>query len=91
MSDNKDELTGSEQPFVEHLLELRNRIMYSIYGVGLVALVLAFYPGPDGLLDFVAAPIRAHMPADARLIAVDVFSPFFVPLKVLMMVAVLIA
>ena len=90
--DNKqDELAGSEQPFVEHLIELRDRILYMLYGVAAVALVLAFYPGPDGLLNFIAQPIRAHMPPDSRLIAVDVFSPFFVPLKVLMMVAVLMA
>jgi sec-independent protein translocase protein TatC len=36
-------------------------------------------------------PIRAHMPPDARLIAVGVFSPFFVPLKVLAMAAVLLS
>jgi len=36
-------------------------------------------------------PIRAHMPPDAKLIAVGVFSPFFIPLKVLMMAAVLLA
>jgi sec-independent protein translocase protein TatC len=41
------------------------------------------------LIDFIAQPIRAHMPPGAKLIAVGVFSPFFVPLKVLMMVAVL--
>ena len=84
-----DELAGTEQPFVEHLIELRNRLLYAIYGIAAVALVLAFFPGPDGLLNFVAQPIRAHMPPDAKLIAVDVFSPFFIPLKVLMMVAVL--
>jgi len=36
-------------------------------------------------------PIKAHMPHDAKLIAIGVFSPFFVPLKVLMMAAVLLA
>ena len=84
-----DELAGTEQPFVEHLIELRNRLLYAIYGIAVVALALAFFPGPDGLLNFVAEPIRAHMPPDSKLIAVDVFSPFFIPLKVLMMVAVL--
>lgn len=86
-----DELAGTEQPFVEHLIELRNRLLYSLYGIAAVAIVLAFFPGPDGLLNLIAGPIRAHMPPDAKLIAVDVFSPFFVPLKVLMMVAVLLA
>jgi sec-independent protein translocase protein TatC len=47
--------------------------------------LLAIWPGPSGLIDFIARPIRAHMPPDAKLIAVGVFSPFFVPLKVLMM------
>ena len=84
-----DELAGTEQPFVEHLVELRNRLLYAIYGIAVVAIALAFFPGPDGLLNYVAQPIRAHMPPDAKLIAVDVFSPFFIPLKVLMMVAVL--
>jgi sec-independent protein translocase protein TatC len=40
---------------------------------------------------FLALPIRAHMPADAKLIAVGVFSPFFIPLKVLLMAGVLLA
>ncbi len=84
-----DELAGTEQPFVEHLVELRDRLLYAIYGIAAVAVVLAFFPGPDGLLNYIAQPIRAHMPPDSKLIAVDVFSPFFIPLKVLMMVAVL--
>ena len=90
-SSQEDELTGSEQPFVEHLIELRDRLLYSLYGIAAAAIVLAIYPGPDGLLNFIAHPIRAHMPPNARLIAVDVFSPFFIPLKVLMIVAVLLA
>ena len=51
-----DELAGTEQPFVEHLIELRNRLLYAIYGIAVVALALAFFPGPDGLLNFVAEP-----------------------------------
>ena len=41
--------------------------------------------------DLIAMPIRAHMPPDAKLIAVGVFSPFFIPLKVLMMAGLLLA
>ena len=86
-----DELAGTEQPFVQHLVELRDRLLYAIYGVAAAVAVLAMWPGPNGLIDFIARPIRAHMPPDAKLIAVGVFSPFFVPLKVLMLVAVLVA
>lgn len=92
MSDSQpkdDELAGTEQPFVQHLMELRDRLLYCIYGIAAAIAVLAIWPGPNGLIDFIARPIRAHMPPDAKLIAVGVFSPFFVPLKVLMLVGVL--
>lgn len=86
-----DELAGTEQPFVQHLIELRDRVVYSLIGVGVCMALLAIWPGPSGLIDLIAVPIRAHMPPDAKLIAVGVFSPFFIPLKVLMMAGVLLA
>lgn len=86
-----DELAGTEQPFVAHLMELRDRLLYCVYGLAVAAALLAFWPGPSGLIDLIAMPIRAHMPPDAKLIAIGVFSPFFVPLKVLGMTAVLLA
>ena len=85
-----DDLAGTEQPFVQHLIELRDRLLYCVYGIALAVVVLAIWPGPNGLIDFIAQPIKAHMPPDAKLIAVGVFSPFFVPLKVLMMVGMLV-
>lgn len=85
----EDELAGTEQPFVQHLMELRDRLLYCVYGIAVAVILLAIWPGPNGLIDFIAQPIRAHMPPNSKLIAVGVFSPFFVPLKVLMMVAVL--
>ncbi len=94
MSDAKkspDELAGSEQPFVQHLMELRNRLIYGMAGLLICMVGLAFWPGPSGLIDLIAVPIRAHMPPDAKLIAVDVFSPFFVPIKVLAMTALLMS
>ncbi|MEG1456923.1 MAG: Sec-independent protein translocase subunit TatC, partial [Comamonas sp.] len=48
-----DELAGTEQPFVQHLLELRNRLLYCIYGVALAVALLAMWPGPNGLIDFI--------------------------------------
>jgi sec-independent protein translocase protein TatC len=87
----EDELAGTEQPFVQHLMELRDRLLYCIYGLVVAGILLAIWPGPSGLIDLIAVPIRNHMPHDAKLIAVGVFSPFFVPLKVLAMTAVLLA
>jgi sec-independent protein translocase protein TatC len=89
--DKPDELAGTEQPFVDHLVELRDRLLYCIYGLIVATVLLAIWPGPSGLVDFITLPIKAHMPPDAKLIAVGVFSPFFIPLKLLMMGAVLLA
>ena len=86
-----DELAGTEQPFVQHLVELRDRLMYGMAGLAVCMAILAIWPGPSGLIDLIAIPIRAHMPPDAKLIAVGVFSPFFVPLKVLAMGALLMS
>ncbi len=86
-----DELAGTEQPFVQHLMELRDRLLYAMVGLGVCMGVLAIWPGPSGLIDLIAVPIRAHMPPDAKLIAVVVFSPVFVPLKVLAMAALLLS
>ena len=87
----EDELAGTEQPFVQHLMELRDRMVKALIAVGIVAGVLFFYPGPGALYDLLAAPLVAHLPAGATLIATSVISPFMVPLKVMLMAAFLIA
>lgn len=89
--DSADELAGTEQPFVQHLMELRDRLMYAMVGLAVCMALLAFWPGPSGLIDWIAIPIRAHMPPDAKLIAVGVFSPFFIPMKVLAMTALVMS
>lgn len=89
--ERSDELAGTEQPFVQHLMELRDRLLYAFAGVAVCMVLLAIYPGPSVLIDLIAMPIRAHMPPDVKLIAVGVFTPFFVPLKVLMIASCLLA
>ncbi len=87
----EDELAGTEQPFVAHLMELRDRLVRALIAVGLMALVLALYPGPAALYDILAHPLVANLPKGATLIATSVISPFMVPLKILMMTAFLMA
>ena len=95
MSDSKptseDELAGTEQPFVQHLIELRDRLVKAIIAIAIAALGLALYPGPGPLYDILAAPLVAHLPVGATLIATSVISPFMVPLKILLMTAFLMA
>lgn len=93
MSDtpSKDELAGTEQPFVQHLIELRDRLVKATIAVMVAGAALAIYPGPAELYDLLAAPLVAQLPAGATLIATSVISPFLVPLKILLMTAFLIA
>ncbi len=86
-----DELAGTEQPFVQHLMELRDRLIKAMAAMGIAAAVLALFPGPGALYDILASPLIAHLPKGATLIATSVISPFMVPLKILMMAAFLIA
>lgn len=87
----EDELAGTEQPFVTHLMELRDRLVRAMIAVGAAALVLALYPGPAELYDILAQPLVANLPKGATLIATSVISPFMVPLKILMMASFLVA
>jgi sec-independent protein translocase protein TatC len=87
----EDELAGTEQPFVTHLIELRDRIIKAFIAVAVAGVVLALYPGPAALYDILAQPLVAHLPEGAHLIATSVISPFLVPLKILLMAAFLIA
>ncbi len=90
MSDDKkspDELAGTEQPFVQHLIELRDRLLYSVYGIGALFVVLVFFPGPSALYDLLAMPLVKTLPEGARMIATGVVSPFLVPIKVTVLAA----
>lgn len=86
-----DELEGTEQPFVSHLIELRDRLIRALIAVGICFGALALWPGPSGLYDLLAAPLVANLPKGATLIATNVISPFIVPLKITLMAAFLLA
>jgi sec-independent protein translocase protein TatC len=87
----EDELAGTEQPFVAHLVELRDRLIKAFIAVAVAGAALALWPGPAALYDILAAPLTATLPKGATLIATSVISPFLVPLKILLMTAFLIA
>jgi sec-independent protein translocase protein TatC len=89
--DPEDELAGTEQPFVSHLVELRDRLIRVAIAVGVVFVALFFWPTPSGLYDLLAEPLVAHLPKGTTLIATNVISPILVPLKITLMAAFLIA
>ena len=94
MSDSNkgpDELAGTEQPFVTHLIELRDRLVRACIAIGVCFAVLALWPGPASLYDMLAAPLVASLPAGTTLIATNVISPFIVPLKITLLASFMLA
>ncbi len=70
---------------VENLIELRKRILYSL--LGLVSLSIILLPFCNNIYQFIATPIMYYLPKGSQLIATDVISPFFVPVKFTLFVA----
>ena len=84
--DHDAEVDANEQPFLEHLLELRQRILF-----GLLAVLLLFFPiyfFANELYSFVAAPLLESLPGGSQMIATEVASPFFTPLKLSLFAAI---
>ncbi|HHQ68907.1 MAG TPA: twin-arginine translocase subunit TatC [Halothiobacillaceae bacterium] len=75
--------------FISHLVELRNRLLKAIAVVFVLFLVL--FPFRNELFTLLSDPLAAHMPEGASMIAVQVASPFFIPLKLTALTAVFIA
>ena len=81
--------TDASQPLVEHLTELRNRLLRSILAVLLVFLVLMNFSNELFLL--VSEPMRAALPEGTTMIATDVAAPFLTPFKLSFYVSLLLA
>ena len=77
------------ESFIAHLVELRTRLLHSVVAVLLVFICL--FPWASDLYTLLAHPLLARLPKGGQMIATDVTTPFFVPLKVALMAAFLIA
>jgi sec-independent protein translocase protein TatC len=77
------------ESFIAHLVELRSRLLKSVIAVLLVFVCL--FPWSSKLYTLLAQPLLSRLPKGGQMIATDVTTPFFVPLKVALMAAFLIA
>ena len=77
------------QGLMSHLLELRARTLRALLALGVA--FLALLPFANDLYAQLAAPLLAHLPDGGQLVAVDVASPFFAPMKLTLFVALLVA
>jgi sec-independent protein translocase protein TatC len=82
----------TQDTFISHLVELRDRLLRSLLAVALAFLVLFFaWPGSSVIYDALALPLMNALPAGTKMIATGVVAPFFVPVKVTALVALIVA
>jgi sec-independent protein translocase protein TatC len=81
--------SGQEQPFISHLVELRDRILRMVVAVFVVFLCL--FPFANDIYVYVAAPLMAQLPEGTSMIATQVASPFLTPFKLALVAAVFLS
>ncbi|CCJ77721.1 Twin-arginine translocation protein TatC [Cronobacter muytjensii 530] len=86
---NPDMAVEDTQPLISHLIELRKRLLNCIIAVLLIFLALVYFA--NDIYQLVSAPLISQMPHGASMIATDVASPFFTPIKLTMMVSVILS
>lgn len=77
------------QPLITHLIELRKRLLNCIIAVLVIFLALVYFA--NDIYQLVSAPLIKQMPMGATMIATDVASPFFTPLKLTFMVSLILS
>lgn len=80
---------GDEASFFSHLIELRSRLLKAILAVAVV--LLGLVPFANKLYAWLAEPLLRNLPAGGQLVAIEVASPFFTPLKLAFCTALVIA
>ncbi|GBG15332.1 Sec-independent protein translocase protein TatC [Novimethylophilus kurashikiensis] len=82
-------MSDQQQTFIAHLLELRDRLLRIV--VGFLVVFIALFPFANKLYSLLAQPLLSKLPQGGQLIATGVTTPFFVPMKVAMLTAVVIS
>ncbi|MCE0814706.1 Sec-independent protein translocase subunit TatC [Buttiauxella sp. S04-F03] len=77
------------QPLISHLIELRKRLLNSIIAVLVIFLALVYFA--NDIYQIVSAPLISQMPVGSTMIATDVASPFFAPIKLTIYVSVFLS
>lgn len=78
-----------EETFISHLVELRDRLLRAV--VAMIAIFVVLMPWAGDIYDILALPMMSTLPEGTNMIATGVVTPFFVPVKVTLLVAFLIA
>ncbi len=81
--------TESQESFLSHLIELRERLVRAILAFA-VACAPTLYFSAD-LYDLLASPLMQSLPDGSQMIATGVITPFLIPMKIAFMAAFILA
>ena len=81
-------MKNNNNSLVEHLLELRNRLLIII--ISIIVCAIALSPFANIIYNFLALPLLNVLPDGSSMIAVDVASPFLAPFKLILLLSVAI-
>jgi sec-independent protein translocase protein TatC len=81
---------SSQETFISHLVELRDRLLRALLSVAVVFIALFIWPGSGPIYDLLAAPLMHALPQGTTMIATGVVTPFLVPVKVTALVAFMV-
>ena len=84
-----EQKTASSQPFMAHLLELRNRLLRVFIAILVIFAIL--FPFSEALYLYISEPLRAFLPSASTMIATEVTSPFLTPFKLTVVSAMFIS
>lgn len=85
----EQETVDQGQPLVEHLIELRTRILHALLSVLIIFLPLFAFS--NEIYTYISEPLRQFLPEGATMIATEVASPFLTPFKLTLVLAIFIA
>jgi len=89
MAEPEDPQTA-EGSLISHLLELRDRLLYSVIAIAVVFGVLMAFVGSGEVYTLVAKPLMDVLPPGANMVATEVASPFLTPIKLTLAVALVL-
>ncbi len=75
--------------YINHLIELRKRLIFII--IGIIICFLALFHFANDIYQYLSIPLFKYLPTGTKLIATDITSPFFTPLKITLYVALFIS
>jgi sec-independent protein translocase protein TatC len=84
-------VSESQETFISHLVELRQRLVRAVAAVAVMFVVLFLYPGSGYIYDLLALPLMNALPEGSKMIATGVITPFMVPVKVTALVGFMVA